>query len=269
MRVRRALAAGLLALAGGTAVAILAAAPASAAMVGYVTLDPRSGPANTVINAQFQATPVDQGCAQITVIFTWDGHAVAAGKLNHCVALASFKPPSGYRRPGPHQVLATDDRGRVSFGSAIFVITIDPSATASPRQTSGSASPGRSRTAKATQTATDYLSDPPLSLYSGPSVDGTVAAVDAGTGGPPDNGSHGGGSSAMSVALTFGGALVLGGLLILGFIVFRGRREEPEYALTESPTQPIHRFPATFVPPPGADPAAPEDPWRREPPVPE
>src|SRR5439155_5395245 len=114
MRVRRALAAGLLALAGATAVAILAAAPASAAMVGYLTLDPKFGPANTLINAMFQAVPVDQGCQQINVVFTWDGHEMASGKLNHCVALASFKPPSGYRKPGPHQVLVTDDRGRVN-----------------------------------------------------------------------------------------------------------------------------------------------------------
>jgi hypothetical protein len=109
-------------------------------------------------------------------------------------------------------------------------------------------------------------------------VNGSVAAIDANPGGGTNAGSDGGGglSAAMGVALTFGGALVLGGVLILGYIVMRGRRadRDPDYALTDSPTQPLPRHPGGLFglgqsieraeTPPGHP--APEDPWTPEPP---
>jgi hypothetical protein len=287
MRVRRALAAGLLALACGTAMVILAipALAATAAPVyGTVSVDPQFGPGNTTITAVFQLNPPDSGCPGFDVIFKWDGRNVGQDKLNGCAASVSFKPPRDDRQPGPHRVTVWDTHNhRLSVNAAVFLIASDPSSPP-PTLSSTPVTPGStkaSKSPKATPTDTSYTTDPPLPTYDGPSVAGTVAAIDTGTGAGADTGSGGEGggglSGAMGVALTFGGALVLGGVLILGYIVMRGRRGDgdPEYALADSPTQPLPRHPgglfglgdriegAADRPP---APGPPADPWTPGPP---
>jgi hypothetical protein len=279
MRVRRALAAGLLALACGTAMVVLAipALAATAAPVyGTLTLDPRSGPGNTTITAIFQLNP-QIGCPGFDVIFKWGGHNVGQDKLNGCAASVTFKPPRDDRRAGAHAVTAWDTHNRPISNVAAFVITTDPSNP--PPTPSTPVTPGStkaSKSPKATPTDTSYTTDPPLPTYDGPSVAGTVAAIDTGTGAGADTGSGGEGggglSGAMGVALTFGGALVLGGVLILGYIVMRGRRgdRDPEYALADSPTQPLPRHPGGLFGLgdriEGAAEGPPADPWTPGPP---
>jgi hypothetical protein len=258
MRARRPLAAGLLVLFSGLAIAVTADR-AEARVSGVVTLNPEAGPASTVIEAQFQqATELEQGCGQFVVIFKWDGHAVGQDRLSDCVATATFKPPRGYRMPGTHRVTATDDKNTV-LGLALFIVEVvdpsgSPSSTLTP-STSTSAAPSttsaRTRSPKPTpgDSATDLALDPPLSTYAGPTLDTTAEPALA----PPDPAEGGsGGTSSVGMALAVGGVLVLAGVTILGFIVFRGRREEPQFALAESPTEQIPTYPRAFAPPGGA-----------------
>ena len=267
MRVRRALTAGLVALVGSLATAMLATpAHAGPRPSGHVSVDPQAGPPSTVITVQYQQNNLTtQICKRIAVTFNWDGHAVKKATLINCIATSSFKPPSDDRKPGIHRVTAVPDGGD-TVETFFLIDQPDPSGSPSP---SVSPSPSRSKGTKPspTDSAIDPPTDPALPTYAGPSVDGTVAAA-AGT----DNrggGSSGGGTSPIGIALAFGGALVLGGVVILGYIVMRGRREEPEYALAESPTQPIPNFPGIFTPPADAptlvQPAEPDQP----PPVPD
>src|SRR2546423_5396630 len=221
MRVRRALTAGLVALVGSLATAMLAT-PAHAATFGTVNLDPQFGPGNATINAEFQwSGAFGAACPRFNVIFKWDGRQVGANKLDNCVADATFRPPKDDRKPGPHKVNAPDDKGRILGGNVFVIENPAPSGSPSP---SVSPSPSRSKGTKPTPTdsAIDPATDPALPTYAGPSLDGTVAAA-AGT----DNrggGASGGGTSPIRIALGFGGALVLGGVVILGYIVQRGRR---------------------------------------------
>jgi hypothetical protein len=269
MRVgRRALTAGLVALVSGFATMVLAA-PASAAPVhGSVSIDPTAGPPGTLIYVQFQqVTAFDPGCGGFTVIFKWENRQVASARLNHCVAVSSFKAPKDARR-GPHPVTAHDEKGVLLGPAAYFFVAISPSTDPTP-PTSPPTSPGRSKSPKpGRSSSSDPATDPPLTIDGGPTLDPTLTQS-AGPGtGAAAAAESGGGSSALGVALAFGGVLVLGGVVILGMIVARGRREEPEFALAESPTQQIPTYPggpvrpsadplSLFDPPPGAAPPPP------------
>src|SRR2546421_7915434 len=193
MRVRRALTAGLVALVGSSATAMLVTMLATPALAGprpsgHVSVDPPAGPPSTLIAATYQQNSLTpQICRRTAVTFNWDGHAVTKPITmgGDCIATASFKPPRDDRKPGIHKVTAVPDGGNTA--EAFFLIDRpDPSDSPSPGV---SPSPSKSKSAKPTPTdsAIDPATDPPLPTYAGPAVDGTVAAA-AGT-------DHGGGTS--------------------------------------------------------------------------
>jgi hypothetical protein len=253
MRGRPALAAAVLALASGIGL-VLASNPAHAAPFGgTLTVKPQLGPPDTQITARFQWNATN-ACPKFNVIFKWDGHQVGSPKpLDHCVAALSFRPPRENRGPGPHSITAGTDNA-VLGQATFFVVGTRPSDSPPPSQTP-SATPTKSKGTKASPSpsGSDVVYVPPT--YDTPTQSGSVDAAGAGAGGGSDSSSSsgGGGMSPIAVALAFGGALVLGGVLILGYIVFRGRRDEPEpaFALAESPTQPIQTgFPRSFLAPP-------------------
>ena len=275
MRVRRALAVGLLALTGGVTLVALAT-PALAQPSGQVTLDSTSGPPDTQITAMFQlSSSPGQGCGTFKVIFRWDNHQVGARNLDHCAASVPFIPPKDLRKPGRHVVTVTDDKPLNIFGWTSFLIVLNnPSPSRSSGSPTASPSAGKPRTAKPTASVEDTdpaIVDPPTATDTTPAVDPSVTpAAAAGSGG-------GDGSSALGIALAFGGALMLGGVGILGYVIWRGRRGEPEYALTESTeltesTDQMPTFPGGFTPQDGTGydpPAGNRPPYSPPPPVPE
>jgi hypothetical protein len=254
MRVRRALAAGLLALVGGaTLLALATPALAEGPVFGNLTVDPTSGPPDTQITATFELNPAaGGGCGGFKVIFRWDTHQVGgAQNLDHCAASVSFKPPKDFRKPGRHFVTVTDESKPSRFlavPASFLIIAVDPSPSRSSASPSPSAGKSKGPKASASPDTTDpAIVDAPVPTDAGPTVDVSVTPL----GGAAGSDSGDGGSSALGIALAFGGALMLGGVVILGYIVVKGRRGEPEYALAES-TQQVPTFPGGFTPEGGA-----------------
>jgi hypothetical protein len=248
MRAQRRLALSLILLVAGLTV-LATGAPAQAAPVNGLTLNPTEGRSGTTITASFQVAAVEQGqaCGHPSVTFWWD-RTVVGRRDGGCVINLSFKPPKNGKAAGPHQVTARDSRtGQI--GAAVFTIT-SGDATSTPT--------GRS---SATATANAGASDPPLPTPTeGDAVTVAPPSLDAARGAvAPGSGSGTGPSALTSFALILGGVLVLGGIGILGFVVYRTRQTgpepEPAGGLSDYPTQPI----ALDLPPGRPRHAAPSD----------
>jgi hypothetical protein len=244
MRVLRCLAAGLISVAGGLAIAV-DATPATAAppFGATLTLDPSSGRAGTTITATFQVNdPVATNC-RLRVTYRWENQIIGEDRTNSCLSQVRFRARGG-RDLGPHEVSAVDGTTRQAV--AIFTIT---AVDATPDPT---ATPTRTRTAGPSATANQSADAVvPLPVDTGPPVTSANPQVL-----PQIKPAS---SALSSMALIFGGALVLGGVAILILVVLRVRRGDPGpdgYADTEPEPVPVGGPPGGYLSPPGDYPGA-------------
>ncbi len=209
MRALRCVAAGLISVVGGLAVAAYAAPATAAPPFGAtLTLDPSSGKAGTTITATFQVTEPLATTCKLRVTYRWDAQVIGADRTDSCVSRVRFKARGG-RDLGPHEVSAVDATTHQA-AAAIFTITsVDatPDPTATPTKHSSPSS------ATDNQSADAVL---PLPVDTGPSAVAPNPQVLPQV--KPAS------SPLSAMALIVGGALVLGGVAILILVVLRMRR---------------------------------------------
>jgi hypothetical protein len=210
MRTLTSLSAGLIAVAGALAVAVLSAPASAAPPVGAtLTLDPASGKGDATITATFQVNAVVGGNCRLRVTYRWDNRDIGQARSNSCTSTVRFKAPSNARGLGPHQVTAVDATRQAS---AVFTITATD------------ASPTPTHTGRPTPTAAQSVDAAPLIADTGQAADPSLAPVRANA--LPT--AKSGGSAFTGWVLAFGGVLVLGGVVILILVVLRMRRGEPD-----------------------------------------